>query len=245
MIAPYKGKFKVSQTFKGEQHDGLDLVGIDSKDILSTVDGMVIYAGWENTSNKKQGFGQYVKIRDVDSTNVYYFGHLSEISVKYGDSVKVGQKIGVEGSTGKSTGSHLHYCVRKNGVKGMHIDINELSGIPNKLGYYGEEEKSTPTPVKKEDTSGFNPTMDVVSPFADNTKAKSFENALSGMYKSVTRVNLRKAPDTTKNNVRIVVDKGDKVRCYGYFTEVKGVKWYYVVYKGYEGYVCSTYFVKA
>ena len=111
--------------------------------------------------------------------------------------------------------------------------------------YYGEEETPTPAPAKKEDTIEFNPTMDVVSPFADNAKAKGFENALSGMYKSVTRVNLRKAPDTTKNNVRIVVDKGDKVRCYGYFTEVKGVKWYYVVYKGYEGYVCSTYFVKA
>lgn len=238
MNTPYEGKFRVSQIYKGDQHDGLDLVGIDSKDIHSTVNGVVIYAGWENPTNKKQGFGLYVKIRELDGPNVYYFGHLSEISVKYGDSVKVGQKIGVEGSTGKSTGSHLHYCVRKNGVKGMEVNINELSGIPNKIGTYYNVTTINPTPKEE-------PKTEKVTNFSDNAKAKGFDKNLSGFFKSKCRVNLRKAPDTTKDNVRIVVNTNDKVRCYGYYTDVKNVRWLYVVYKDIEGFVCSTYFEKA
>ena len=46
MNSPYKGKFRVSQEFKGSAHDGLDLVGVSSKNIYSTIDGVVEFAGW-------------------------------------------------------------------------------------------------------------------------------------------------------------------------------------------------------
>ncbi|MDE5649023.1 MAG: M23 family metallopeptidase, partial [Oscillospiraceae bacterium] len=59
------------------------------------------------------------------------------IKVKVGDKVKITDIIGIEGSTGNSTGSHCHYCIRKNG-KGTHIDVSEISGIPNKLGTYND-----------------------------------------------------------------------------------------------------------
>ena len=62
MNSPYEGRFQVTQQFKGSAHDGLDLVGLDSKDIHATVTGKVIYAGWENEANHKQGFGQFVCI---------------------------------------------------------------------------------------------------------------------------------------------------------------------------------------
>ena len=52
MNSPYKGKFRVSQQYKGSAHDGLDLVGVDSKNIYSTVDGLVEYAHVEGSSNK-------------------------------------------------------------------------------------------------------------------------------------------------------------------------------------------------
>lgn len=146
MNSPYMGKFRVSQTYKGALHDGLDLVGIDSKLIHSTVSGKVIFAGWENSLNKKQGFGQYVKIRKDGSEDVYYFGHLSEIKVKTEDNVKITDVIGTEGNTGKSTGSHCHYCVRRGGIKGMHKNVSEVSGIPNKTGTYDDgyrEQKNT------------------------------------------------------------------------------------------------------
>ena len=143
MKSPFKGKFKVTSPQgsrilfgKAEYHDGLDLVGIDSKEIHSTVDGIVERAGWENSLNKKQGFGLYVRIKQNDSVDRYYFGHLSEIKVKVGDTVKIGDVIGVEGNTGKSTGSHCHYCVRGNASKSQIRDVCAISEIPNKIGTY-------------------------------------------------------------------------------------------------------------
>lgn len=143
MNSPYKGKFRVSQIFKGEDHDGLDLVGVDSKNIYSTVDGVVEFAGWESILNHKKGFGRYVRIKKNDSIDKYYFGHLSSIKVKKGQKVKKGDLIGVEGSTGYSTGSHCHYCVRGNGSKSLIRDINDISGILNKVGTYNATEKAT------------------------------------------------------------------------------------------------------
>ena len=64
MNSPYMGNFKVTQEYKGATHDGLDLVGQDNKNIHSTVNGVVAFAGWENPSKHSQGFGQYVKIID-------------------------------------------------------------------------------------------------------------------------------------------------------------------------------------
>lgn len=137
MNSPYNGNFKVTQEYKGASHDGLDLVGIDSKEIHSTVNGVVEFAGWENSNNHSQGFGQYVKIIDNKTGYGFYFGHLSTIKVKVGQSVKITDVIGIEGNTGNSTGSHCHYCIRKNG-KGTHIYVSNYSGIPNKLGTYND-----------------------------------------------------------------------------------------------------------
>ncbi len=143
MNSPYNGKFRVSQQFKGSSHDGLDLVGISSKEIHSTVNGKVERAGWENPLNRKQGFGRYVRIKKSGSSDRYYFGHLSAVKVKVGQTVKVGDVIGIEGSTGRSTGSHCHYCIRGNASKSKIRDVCEISGIPNKIGTYTDEPKKT------------------------------------------------------------------------------------------------------
>ena len=142
MRTPYKGKFKVTQQFKGSAHDGLDLVGIESKNIYSTVDGVVEYAGWESALNHKKGFGKYVRIKQNNSVDRYYFGHLSEIKVKKGQKVTVGMLIGIEGNTGHSFGSHCHYCVRGNSSKSQIRDVCAISGIKNALGTYEEEIKT-------------------------------------------------------------------------------------------------------
>ena len=136
MNSPYMGKFRVTQEFKGSEHDGLDLAGIDSKEIHSTVSGTVCYAGWENPQNHSQGFGQYVCINS--NGKFYYFGHLSEIKVRCGQNVKCTDIIGIEGSTGYSTGSHCHYCIRPQFAKGNAFNVSEISGIPNALGTYDD-----------------------------------------------------------------------------------------------------------
>jgi murein DD-endopeptidase MepM/ murein hydrolase activator NlpD len=138
MNSPYNGKFRVSQQYKGSAHDGLDLVGVDSKEVHSTVNGVVEKAGWENLLNHKQGFGKYVRIKKDGTNDRYYFGHLSEIKVKKGDKVKITDVIGIEGNTGYSFGSHCHYCARGNASKKEIKDISIISGIPNKLGTYDD-----------------------------------------------------------------------------------------------------------
>ena len=138
MNSPYNGKFRVSQRFRGAEHDGLDLVGVDSKEIHSTVNGVVEKAGWENPLNRKQGFGLYVRIKQNNSVDKYFYGHLSKVKVTVGQRVKIGDIIGIEGSTGKSTGSHCHYCIRGNGLKSQIKDVSAISGIPNAIGSYDD-----------------------------------------------------------------------------------------------------------
>lgn len=132
MNSPYMGKFQISQTYKGAAHDGLDLVGIDSKEIHATATGEVVYANWENPSNHSQGFGQYVVI--LSGGRYYHYGHLSEIRVSVGQQVRCTDVIGIEGSTGCSTGSHCHYCVRTSMSPGTALDVCAISGIPNNEG---------------------------------------------------------------------------------------------------------------
>jgi len=91
-----------------EFHPGLDFKGKKGDAVKSTADGKVILAGWF------QGYGKCVKIRHKNNLETLY-GHLSKINVKAGQLVSTGQVIGKVGSTGYSTGNHLHYEVRKNG----------------------------------------------------------------------------------------------------------------------------------
>lgn len=131
MNSPYQGKFRVSQQYKLGTHDGLDLVGIDSKEIHATIAGTVQYAGWENSANHAQGFGLYVCIKGIDGL-YHYYGHMSELRVKTGQSVKITDVIGIEGSTGRSTGSHCHYEIRGGFYKGAKVyDVCGKSQIPN------------------------------------------------------------------------------------------------------------------
>ena len=148
MNSPYEGKFKITQTFKGSAHDGLDLVGIDSKEIHATATGRIVKAGWENEANHAQGFGQYVVI--LANGRYYHYGHLSSIRCKVGDEVKITDVIGIEGSTGNSTGSHCHYCIRTSMSPGTYLDVCSLSQIPNILnGVYDDGWRSTSKQEKK------------------------------------------------------------------------------------------------
>lgn len=96
--------------FNGDMafHSGLDLAGPIKSPIYSTADGTVINAERD---------GSYGNMVDVDHGFgvVTRYGHLSAISVHKGDKVKKGSIIGIQGSTGRSTGPHLHYEVRYNG----------------------------------------------------------------------------------------------------------------------------------
>lgn len=132
MKSPYKGRFRVSQQYKGAAHQGVDLVGVDSKNLYTPVSGIVQVAG----NNDPKGFGIYVRIREDNTGHIHYFGHMSCTTVRVGDCVKIGQQIGVEGSTGRSTGSHCHWEIRRTLQHSSFMDVCAFSGIPNSAGTY-------------------------------------------------------------------------------------------------------------
>jgi murein DD-endopeptidase MepM/ murein hydrolase activator NlpD len=96
-------------------HNGEDFAGPYGTDIFATADGTVIYAGWMN------GFGKIVKIQHAFGIQTFY-AHNSNLRVKKGQKVSRGDHIADMGSTGRSTGSHLHYEIRVNG-KPMNPNI--------------------------------------------------------------------------------------------------------------------------
>lgn len=94
-------------------HTGLDFHAYMNTPVKATAGGRVICAGYSSTG---QGYGIQVEI-DHGNGYITKYAHLSKVKVKYGQKVKRGEIIGLTGSTGWSTGPHLHYEVIKNGVK--------------------------------------------------------------------------------------------------------------------------------
>ena len=91
-----------------EFHPGIDFKGNRGDDARCTANGKVVSAGWYG------GYGKCVRVAHANNIETLY-GHLSRICVKVGQEVNLGDKIGEVGSTGHSTGTHLHYEVRVNG----------------------------------------------------------------------------------------------------------------------------------
>jgi murein DD-endopeptidase MepM/ murein hydrolase activator NlpD len=89
-------------------HTGLDFRAGSGDPVRATANGKVVSSGWSG------GYGRMVEIDHGNGLSTRY-GHLSEISVKIGDQIRIGQVIGAVGSTGRSTGPHLHYETRIDG----------------------------------------------------------------------------------------------------------------------------------
>lgn len=102
-------------TYFSSWHPGIDIMAPCGRQVVSSKWGTVTYAGWDNT-----GYGNMVVVDD--SIDWERYGHLSEISVWYGESVSQGQQIGLVGSTGNSTGCHLHFEVGWYGWGGAAVD---------------------------------------------------------------------------------------------------------------------------
>jgi murein DD-endopeptidase MepM/ murein hydrolase activator NlpD len=93
-------------------HTGLDFRAATGDPVRVTANGKVVSAGWSG------GYGRMVEVDHGNGLSTRY-GHLSEINVKVGETVKIGQVVGLVGSTGRSTGPHLHYETR---IEGEAVD---------------------------------------------------------------------------------------------------------------------------
>ncbi len=90
-------------------HAGLDIASEHGRPVLAPSDGVIVFAGLEG------GYGNVLVIDHGYGIKTRY-GHLAQISVKAGDRIKRGQQVASVGNTGRSTGPHLHYEVRVNGI---------------------------------------------------------------------------------------------------------------------------------
>lgn len=87
-------------------HSGLDISTRSFEPVLATADGLVTRSGWSGD------YGQMVEIAHRTGYRTVY-GHLASVLVREGTRVRRGERVGLAGSTGRSTGTHLHYEVRR------------------------------------------------------------------------------------------------------------------------------------
>ncbi len=107
--------------YSGTQHDGIDLPGAYGQKVMAARDGVVEMAGTDPSA------GNYVIIKHDNGYYSYYM-HLSKISVSKGQKLNVGQTVGLMGSTGNSTGVHLHFGLSKAVWSGF-VDPSSFLGL--------------------------------------------------------------------------------------------------------------------
>lgn len=89
-------------------HEGMDFAGANGSDVIAVANGIVVFAG------RRDGYGLMVEISHGENLRTRY-GHHQELLVRAGQSVKRGDVIGLMGSSGRSTGPHVHFEVLKSG----------------------------------------------------------------------------------------------------------------------------------
>lgn len=99
-VHPIDGKVKF--------HAGLDLAVPPGTSVQASAEGVVSFAGWSG------GYGNLLVVRHADGRETRY-GHLNKLLVSEGDTVAAGQVVALSGSTGRSTGPHVHFEIRENG----------------------------------------------------------------------------------------------------------------------------------
>jgi len=119
-INPTAQKFRISSGFgwriapiagASTYHNGIDIACPAGTPILAVADGTVDNV-WNDTS---AGGGLSIRIKHADGYQTGY-AHLSRQDVTAGQTVKIGQQIALSGNTGRSTGAHLHFTLKYNGV---------------------------------------------------------------------------------------------------------------------------------
>ncbi len=132
---PLTGDFRVTCEYKRKGnwkagwHTGIDLVS-NNDTIYGTCDGVVTKIGFDKS------YGNYIVVKAPDG-KFHWFCHLSKVTCSVGQKISRTTKIGVMGSTGNSTGKHLHFEIRNASNKyADNSNPTDYMGIPNKVGSY-------------------------------------------------------------------------------------------------------------
>ena len=103
-------RFGANERVRDHTHKGIDIGAAGGTPIYAVAGGTITYSGWES------GYGYLVIIDHGNGVETYY-GHCSKLYVSKGQQVNAGDKIAAVGSTGNSTGNHLHFEIRLNGAQ--------------------------------------------------------------------------------------------------------------------------------
>ncbi|WP_271006904.1 peptidoglycan DD-metalloendopeptidase family protein [Listeria seeligeri] len=114
-----------------EHHKGLDFAQPSGSNIKAADDGVVVFAGFGKSGSGFGGYGNVVLLEHTKNKEWTLYGHQSQVLVKVGQKVKQGEVIGKVGSTGQSTGPHLHFEIRKDQMGGQ-IDPAPVLGVKGK-----------------------------------------------------------------------------------------------------------------
>ena len=117
-------------------HLGIDIPDTIGAPVHAAAGGTVVFAGWS------AGYGYLVKLDHGQGEETRY-GHLSDMSVRTGDVVMQGAVIGLVGSTGRSTGPHLHFEIRRRGVA-----LDPIAALGSLVGGSPEATPSTPAQLR-------------------------------------------------------------------------------------------------
>lgn len=146
---PFEGSYGISQGFGkteyNDNHTGIDYLCPSGTPILASESGTVIYAGW-----RTGGYGYCVFIQHPDGNITIYEHLLKDIPVTVGEHVSRSQVIGYSGSTGNSTGPHLHFEVRDPSGKA----INPMTILHSSIEPSTGGNKPSPSPLKNPDQLG-------------------------------------------------------------------------------------------
>lgn len=111
-IKPVSGtitsRFGANESIRDHTHKGIDIAAPNGTKIVAAAKGKVTHSGWMG------GYGNLIIITHENGIQTYY-GHCSKLYAKVGEEVEAGETIALVGSTGFSTGNHLHFEIRKNG----------------------------------------------------------------------------------------------------------------------------------
>lgn len=113
LIKPVSGiissRFGARSSIRSSAHTGLDIATSTGTPVSAAASGTVTFSGW------KGSYGKLIVVTHSNGVQTYY-GHCSQLYASVGQTVSQGQKIAAVGSTGNSTGPHLHFEIRVNGV---------------------------------------------------------------------------------------------------------------------------------
>lgn len=111
LILPVKGILTSGYGWRwGRMHRGIDIAAPIGTPIKAAGDGLIITAGWNSG-----GYGNLIAIQHPDGSQTWY-GHCQRLLVQWGQRVNQGQPIATVGSTGRSTGPHVHFEIRQPGI---------------------------------------------------------------------------------------------------------------------------------